>query len=277
MPADNWQRSTAREEGRGSAGRHAARALPRQGRALRRPLPVPLHEGDGRARRSRTPARHPRARSTRPSTPWAVPAASTTWEPSSPPTSSATSSASTPSPSASPSRSPWSASSTGSSTLEDTGGLDLRFGNADAMLKLVKDAAYRRGFGAQIATGSRAMSEQYRAGFEAFAMHAKGMEVGGYDPRGVQGHGPGLRLRQPRRLPSRRWLHRDRRADQPRHRPLRRQRQGPDRAGQPQPTGRRSRFRRHLRVPDDRHAGRHARRARSPAPRAVPSRRPTCT
>ena len=72
-------------------------------------------------------------------------------------------------------------------TLEDTGGLELRFGNADAMLKLVKDAAYRRGFGAQIATGSRAMSERIGQGSEAFAMHAKGMEVGGYDPRGSKG------------------------------------------------------------------------------------------
>ena len=72
-------------------------------------------------------------------------------------------------------------------TLEDTGGLDLRFGNADAMLKLIHQAAYRTGLGARIALGSRAMAEEIGAGSEAFAMHAKGMEIGGYDPRGVKG------------------------------------------------------------------------------------------
>jgi len=72
-------------------------------------------------------------------------------------------------------------------TLEDTGGIELRFGNAEAMVQLVKDAAYRRGFGAQIALGSKAMSERIGQGSEAFAMHAKGMEVGGYDPRGAKG------------------------------------------------------------------------------------------
>jgi aldehyde:ferredoxin oxidoreductase len=72
-------------------------------------------------------------------------------------------------------------------TREDTDGLDLRFGNADAVLKLVHDAAYREGFGARIALGSRALAEEIGEGSEAFAMHAKGMEIGGYDPRGVKG------------------------------------------------------------------------------------------
>jgi len=72
-------------------------------------------------------------------------------------------------------------------TLEDTGGIDLRFGNADAVLRLVHDAAYREGFGARIALGSRALADELGGGSEAFAMHAKGMEIGGYDPRGVKG------------------------------------------------------------------------------------------
>ncbi len=72
-------------------------------------------------------------------------------------------------------------------TKEDTGGIDLRFGNAEAMIELVKDAAFRRGFGAEIALGSKAMAERIGQGSEAFAMHAKGMEVGGYDPRGAKG------------------------------------------------------------------------------------------
>jgi len=72
-------------------------------------------------------------------------------------------------------------------TLEDTGGIDLSFGNAAAVMQLIHEVAFRAGFGARIALGSRALAEQIGRGSEAFAMHAKGMEVGGYDPRGVKG------------------------------------------------------------------------------------------
>jgi len=70
---------------------------------------------------------------------------------------------------------------------DDTGGIELRFGNSDAMLQMIHDAAYRVGFGAQIALGSKRLAEEIGQGSEAFAMHAKGMEIGGYDPRGVKG------------------------------------------------------------------------------------------
>jgi aldehyde:ferredoxin oxidoreductase len=72
-------------------------------------------------------------------------------------------------------------------TLEDTGGIDLSFGNADAVMQLIHDAAYLTGFGARIARGSRILAEEIGHDSEAFAMHAKGMEVGGYDPRGAKG------------------------------------------------------------------------------------------
>jgi aldehyde:ferredoxin oxidoreductase len=72
-------------------------------------------------------------------------------------------------------------------TQQDTGGIDLRFGNAEALMQLIHDAAFQTGFGARIALGSRALAEQIGHGSDAFAMHAKGMEVGGYDPRGVKG------------------------------------------------------------------------------------------
>jgi aldehyde:ferredoxin oxidoreductase len=72
-------------------------------------------------------------------------------------------------------------------TKEDTGGLDLRFGNADAMVKLVHDAAFREGFGAKIALGCRELAKEIGQGSEVFAMHTKGVEVGGYDPRGAKG------------------------------------------------------------------------------------------
>jgi aldehyde:ferredoxin oxidoreductase len=72
-------------------------------------------------------------------------------------------------------------------TMKDTGGLDLRFGNMDAVFSLTKDIAFGRGFGAVVGQGTRRMAEQFGQGSEAFAMHCKGMELGAYDPRGVKG------------------------------------------------------------------------------------------
>ena len=69
----------------------------------------------------------------------------------------------------------------------DTG--DLAFGNAKAMLKLVEDVAYKRGFGVVVAEGTRAMAGRFGRDSHKFAMHAKGMELGGYDPRGMKGMG----------------------------------------------------------------------------------------
>lgn len=66
---------------------------------------------------------------------------------------------------------------------DSTGGLELRFGNAEVLHELIRDTAYRRGFGEILALGSQRMAERFGRGSEAFAMHAKGMELGGYDPR----------------------------------------------------------------------------------------------
>jgi aldehyde:ferredoxin oxidoreductase len=72
-------------------------------------------------------------------------------------------------------------------TKEQTGGIDLRFGNADAVVKLVHAAAFRQGFGEKIAIGCRDLAAEIGRGSEAFAMHTKGVEIGGYDPRGAKG------------------------------------------------------------------------------------------
>ena len=71
----------------------------------------------------------------------------------------------------------------------DTGAGDLAFGNAGAMLRLVEDVAYKRGFGAVVAEGTRSMATRFGRDSHKFAMHAKGMELGGYDPRGMKGMG----------------------------------------------------------------------------------------
>ena len=70
---------------------------------------------------------------------------------------------------------------------EDTGGLELRFGNADAEVKMVENIAYRKGLGDILAEGVKRAAETIGKGSESFAMHVKGLEFPGYDPRGAFG------------------------------------------------------------------------------------------
>jgi aldehyde:ferredoxin oxidoreductase len=72
---------------------------------------------------------------------------------------------------------------------EDTGGLELRFGNADAMLQMIEAIAHRRGFGDVLAGGSRAAAQRIGGGAAELAMHVKGVEFGMHDPRVKQGLG----------------------------------------------------------------------------------------
>lgn len=73
-------------------------------------------------------------------------------------------------------------------TLNDTDGLQLRFGNHEALIEALKRIAYRQGkLGEMLAEGSRNASLKLGKESEKYAMHAKGLELGGYDPRGVRG------------------------------------------------------------------------------------------
>jgi aldehyde:ferredoxin oxidoreductase len=74
---------------------------------------------------------------------------------------------------------------------QDTGGLELRFGNADAMLKLVEMIAHRRGIGNVLADGVRRAAEAIGGDARYFAMHVKGQELPMHDPRGKVGVGLG--------------------------------------------------------------------------------------
>ena len=71
----------------------------------------------------------------------------------------------------------------------DLDGLDLSFGNHRAMIEALRKIAAREGVGDLLAEGSRRMARRIGRGSEAFAMHVKGLELGGYDPRGLQGEG----------------------------------------------------------------------------------------
>jgi aldehyde:ferredoxin oxidoreductase len=74
-------------------------------------------------------------------------------------------------------------------TTRDTDGLELRFGNAEAMLQMVEWIARRRGIGDLLAEGSRRAAERLGRGAEAFAMHVKGLEIPMHEPRVKQGLG----------------------------------------------------------------------------------------
>lgn len=72
-------------------------------------------------------------------------------------------------------------------TLKDTDGLDLRFGNHQAVVELIKKITSRQGIGNLLAEGSKKAARQIGKGAEGLSMTIKGMEMSGWDPRGAVG------------------------------------------------------------------------------------------
>lgn len=72
---------------------------------------------------------------------------------------------------------------------EETDGLELTFGNAEAMLEMVERIALRRGFGDLLAEGTKRASEIIGRGSDEFAIHVKGVELPMHEPRYKQGMG----------------------------------------------------------------------------------------
>ena len=77
---------------------------------------------------------------------------------------------------------------------QDTDGIDLRFGNVDGMLEMIRKIAFREGFGDTLAEGVLRAAEKIGKGASEFAMHVKGEELPMHDPRGKQGLGLGYAL-----------------------------------------------------------------------------------
>jgi aldehyde:ferredoxin oxidoreductase len=73
--------------------------------------------------------------------------------------------------------------------LEDTGGVELKFGNAEAMIQMIHKIAKKEGFGAILSEGVARASRIIGKGSENFAMHVKGLEIPAYDPRGAKAQG----------------------------------------------------------------------------------------
>ena len=72
-------------------------------------------------------------------------------------------------------------------SVEDTGGVELSWGNTEAMETMMHSIALRKGFGAVLAEGVRRAGEVIGGGAESHAYHSKGLELTGYDPRGGMG------------------------------------------------------------------------------------------
>jgi aldehyde:ferredoxin oxidoreductase len=79
-------------------------------------------------------------------------------------------------------------------TKDDTGGIELKFGNAEAMMKMVELIARREGLGDVLAEGCKRAAEKIGKGAEQFAMHVKGQELPMHEPRGKVGLGLGYTL-----------------------------------------------------------------------------------
>ena len=71
-------------------------------------------------------------------------------------------------------------------TKKKCDGLELRFGNDQAEVELLEKIARREGIGDLLAEGVKRAAEKLGKGSEFFAMHSKGLEFPGYDPRGAQ-------------------------------------------------------------------------------------------
>jgi len=74
-------------------------------------------------------------------------------------------------------------------TKEDTDGLELNFGNAEAAVKMVEKIALRDGFGDVLAEGVRKAAQKIGKGSERFAVEVKGLEIPMHEPRGKKGLG----------------------------------------------------------------------------------------
>ncbi|MBP1622324.1 MAG: aor 11 [Acidobacteria bacterium] len=68
-------------------------------------------------------------------------------------------------------------------TKEDTGGIDLTWGNADAIVALTESIAKREGFGAVLADGPTIAAERIGKGSRQYAMAVRGKGLPFHDPR----------------------------------------------------------------------------------------------
>ena len=72
-------------------------------------------------------------------------------------------------------------------TTEQTDGVELKFGSAEALIWAAETISKGEGFGLELGLGSKRLCEKY--GHPELSMTVKGQEFPAYDPRGIQGMG----------------------------------------------------------------------------------------
>ena len=73
-------------------------------------------------------------------------------------------------------------------STSDTDGLDLSWGNKASIFSLIQKIGKRKGFGYLLGQGVKRAVEHMGGETNSYAMHIKGLELPGYDPRGVKGY-----------------------------------------------------------------------------------------
>ena len=74
-------------------------------------------------------------------------------------------------------------------SVKDTGGIELRWGDAEAILAITEQMARREGFGELLADGVQRAAERIGGGASEFAVHLHGQELPMHDPRFTPGFG----------------------------------------------------------------------------------------
>ena len=75
---------------------------------------------------------------------------------------------------------------------DDTGGLELTFGNGDALIAMIKQIAHREGFGDLLAEGSKRAALAIGGDAIDYTVQIKGQDLAMHDPRVKYGHGLGI-------------------------------------------------------------------------------------
>jgi len=74
-------------------------------------------------------------------------------------------------------------------TKQDCDGMELKWGNHEVMIELIKKIASREGIGKILGEGTKRAAEHIGKGAEDYAVHVKGLELPAYEPRAAKLHG----------------------------------------------------------------------------------------
>jgi aldehyde:ferredoxin oxidoreductase len=77
-------------------------------------------------------------------------------------------------------------------STNDTGGIDLSFGNGQAILEILELIGHRKDLGGLLAEGTKMAAERLGGGSSDWAMQVKGLEMPGYEPRSLKTMALGL-------------------------------------------------------------------------------------